>query len=66
MRKAKSIREYREGYHDWQLVKEHFEIKGCGPAVPPPPPKSYVKPKIEDECHRAYKLGWKIGKDIAL
>jgi len=66
MREAKDIKTYREGYKDWEEVKKHFEKNGCGPAIPPPPPKSYVKPKIEDECHRAYKLGWKIGKDIAL
>jgi len=66
MKNSKSIQEYQLAYKDWEEVKKYFEKEGCGPAVPPPPPKTLEKPKIEDECHKAYKLGWKIGKDIAL
>ena len=66
MRNAENIDQYNNAYARWTEVENHFKQKGCAPPVPPKPPTVLIKPKIEDKCHRAYKLGWKIGKDLAL
>jgi hypothetical protein len=66
MREAENIEDYNSAYGRWGEVESHFKQKGCAPPVPPKPPAVLTKPKIEDKCHRAYKLGWTIGKDLAL
>jgi len=67
MRNAKTIQLYMAGYKKWETIQAHFKSQNnnCGPPVPPPPPKTTYRPKIEDICHRAYKLGFEIGKQIA-
>ena len=66
MRTAKTTLEYQTHYDEWKQVENYFSQKGCAPPVPPAPPATHTAPKIEDACAVAYKLGWKIGKDLAL
>jgi hypothetical protein len=47
-------------------VKSYFTKNGCSGPVPPAPVVAHVKPKIENECGEAYKVGWKIGRNLAM
>lgn len=66
MRAAKSVGEYNKGYKIWTGVKSYFTKNGCSGPVPPAPVVTHVKPRIENECGMAYKLGWKIGQNLAM
>jgi hypothetical protein len=66
MRSATNIEAYNKGYKMWMSVKEYFTKNGCSGPVPPAPVVAHVKPKIENECGEAYKLGWNIGRNLAM
>jgi hypothetical protein len=66
MRSAKTVAAYDVGYEMWMSVKEYFTKNGCSGPVPPAPIVAHVKPKIENECGVAYKVGWNIGRNLAM
>jgi len=66
MRKAENVKEYNKGYKIWMGVKSYFTKNGCSGPVPPAPVVTHTKPRIENECGLAYKLGWKIGQNLAM
>jgi hypothetical protein len=66
MRSAKNVAAYHKGYDMYLSVKAYFTKNGCSGPVPPAPVFTLVKPKIENECGLAYKLGWKIGRNLAM
>jgi hypothetical protein len=66
MRSAKDFQDYNKGYKMWMGVKEYFTKNGCSGPVPPGPVVARVKSKIENECGLAYKVGWNIGRNLAM
>jgi len=66
MKNAKTSEQYDNYMKEFEKLEKHFQKSNCVGPLPPAPPIGASKPGIEQDCHRSYKLGWMLGKDVTL
>jgi len=61
---ARTLKDYNAAYTEWTNASNAFNHNGCLHPLPPIPKRLIKKPKVVNDCHTAYLLGYSIGESL--